>query len=286
MITSNGWGNYNALFVSYRVNNWHGWTAVSNFTFGHAMGTASTPQSSSAISPLTPFQLGANYGTQPFDAKFLYNLATYYQLPFLRGQHGATGKLLGGWVIAPLFTAQSGSPIGVSYSEGNCTGCEAFGEVTPPASVASNAEFAVAEAPYTGTNSVKYNVNGGTGTNVVFGTNAVGTKLPLYGLNMFSNPGAVYSEFRPCVLGLDGSCGGTGGLRGLPTWNLDLSIVKDVSFLEGRIGAEIFIAITNTLNHFQASNPSLSLTSPTTFGQLTSQANTPRNMEFGLRVHF
>jgi len=88
------------------------------------------------------------------------------------------------------------------------------------------------------------------------------------------------------VLGYDASCGGSFNLRGLPTWNLDLSIVKDVSFHEGRAGAQLFIAITNALNHFQASNPSLSLTSPTSFGQITSQANTPRNMEFGLRLHF
>jgi hypothetical protein len=34
------------------------------------------------------------------------------------------------------------------------------------------------------------------------------------------------------------------------------------------------------------SNPTLSLTSPTTFGRITTQANTPRNLEFGLRIHF
>jgi hypothetical protein len=210
----------------------------------------------------------------------------YYQPPVFGGQHGVAGKILGGWVIAPLFTAQSGAPLAVTYSEGNCTGCEAFGEATPPAAISSNAEAAVAATPYTGSNSVKYNVSGETGSNIIFGTSAVGTKTPSFGLNMFSNPAAVYSEFRPCVLGLDSSCGSTGGLRGLPTWNLDVSIVKDVSFHEGRAGAQIFVAITNVLNHFQASNPSLSLTSPTSFGQITSQANTPRNMEFGLRLRF
>jgi hypothetical protein len=189
-------------------------------------------------------------------------------------------------VISPLFTAQSGSGTAVSYSEGNCTGCEAFGEATPTTALVSSGENAVGFMPYTGGTSVKYNDYGGPGSNIVFGANAVGTKLPSYGLNMFSNPAAVYSEFRPCVLGYDTSCGGADNLRGLPTWNLDVSIVKDVSFHDGRAGAQLFIAITNALNHFQASNPSLSLTSPTSFGQITSQANTPRNMEFGLRVHF
>jgi len=286
MYGSNGWGNYNALFVSYRVNNWHGVTAISNFTWGRALGTAIVPQFGSGATPLTPFDIGANYGAQNFDIKFLYNLSMYYQPPVFRGQRGVLGKALGGWVISPLFTAQSGSGAAVSYSEGNCTGCEAFGEATPPAALVSAAENAVGFMPYTGTTSVKYGQYGGTGSNIVFGANGVGTKAPSYGLNMFSNPAAVYSEFRPCVLGYDTSCGGADNLRGLPTWNLDLSIVKDVSFHEGRAGAQIFIAITNALNHFQPSNPSLSLTSPTSFGQIASQANIPRNMEFGLRVHF
>jgi len=34
------------------------------------------------------------------------------------------------------------------------------------------------------------------------------------------------------------------------------------------------------------SNPSLTLTSPTSFGVINGQANTPRQMEFGLRIHF
>ena len=34
------------------------------------------------------------------------------------------------------------------------------------------------------------------------------------------------------------------------------------------------------------SNPTLTVTSPTTFGRITSQANTPRQLEFGLRIHF
>src|ERR1039458_8873180 len=56
------------------------------------------------------------------------------------------------------------------------------------------------------------------------GATAIGTKTAgTYGLNMYSDPASVYQEFRPCVLGYDTSCGGYYGLRGLPTWNLDMS---------------------------------------------------------------
>ena len=94
--------------------------------------------------------------------------------------------------------------------------------------------------------------------------------------------------FRRCVLGLDTSCGGYGNLRGLPTWNMDASLTKEVGvWKDGRVGATLTFQFTNVLNHFQAGNPSsLSLTSPSTFGRITTQSNTPRNLEFGLRIHF
>ena len=101
------------------------------------MGTGNQVQASSSYTALNPFDQGANYGSQPFDYKFLYNLNMYYEVPFFKGQHGVLGHILGGWTIAPLFTAQSGSPTAVSYSEGSCTGCEAFGEVTTPGTSAA-----------------------------------------------------------------------------------------------------------------------------------------------------
>jgi hypothetical protein len=140
--------------------------------------------------------------------------------------------------------------------------------------------------------SANYGIAGGNGTNVVFGTNAVGTKPisstnpALYGINQFSNPAQIYSEFRPCVLGLDTSCSKYDGPRGLPTWNLDVSVVKDIGIYRERVGATFFFTFANVLNHFQPGNGGLSLTTPTSFGQITSQANNPRSMEFGLRIHF
>ena len=75
-------------------------------------------------------------------------------------------------------------------------------------------------------------------------------------------------------------------MRGLPTWNLDANVIKDIGIYKGRVRMMLFFTFTNVPNHFQPSNPSFSLTSPTTFGQITGQANTPRNKEFGRRVRF
>ena len=104
---------------------------------------------------------------------------------------------------------------------------------------------------------------------------------------MFSNPAAVLAELRPCVLGMDTNCGGYGNIRGLPTWNLDATLQKDIGvWKEGRVGATLSFQFTNILNHMQPGNGSLNMSSPATFGRITTQANTPRQMEFGLRLHF
>jgi hypothetical protein len=274
-----GWGNYNGLFATLQTHDYHGLTAISNFTWGRSLGTGTIAQYNSAYTMQNPYDLHAGYGMNSFDIKFVYNLSLYYQPPVFRGQKGILGHALGGWTFSPLFTAQSGGGTGVQYSEINCTGCQALGEVgnTAASSGTASGYEVVGASPYTGTSSVKYGV---------FGANGYGTRNPQYGLNMFSNPQQVFNEFRPCVLGFDTSCGGYYSIRGLPTWNVDVSIAKDLGLHKEQVGAQFFIAITNATNHFQAGSPSLNLSSPTSFGQITTQANTPRSMEFGIRVHF
>jgi hypothetical protein len=276
LTTSLGFGNYNALIVSWRARDYHGFTAISNFTWGRALGTAALAQYSSSNTALDPWNMRANYGPADFDIKFLYNAAVLYQPPYFKGQHGLAGHLLGGWTIAPSFTAQSGDRLSAGYSE-SCSCSQAFGEAASVASMNSSAENAVGAAPYTGGNSAHYNVKGSGG---------IGTANPS-GLNFFADPAAVFAELRPCVLGIDTSCGGYFNLRNMPTWNLDATISKDIGvWREGRVGATVSFQFTNVLNHMQPNRPSLSLTSPTGFGVITDQINTPRNMEFGLRIHF
>jgi hypothetical protein len=53
-----------------------------------------------------------------------------------------------------------------------------------------------------------------------------------------------------------------------------------------RISATLMFQFTNVMNHFQPANPTLNIDSPQTWGVITSQANNPRSMEFGLRIPF
>jgi len=188
-----------------------------------------------------------------------------------------------------LFTAQSGTPLELSISGGGTNNCQSFGESN--CSSDSTYENAVPIAPYTGGNSAHENVSSAPGSSVASAGNpsAGGS-----GLNLFANPAQVYSEFGRLVLGVNGSSGGAGVLRNLPTWNLDMQISKNfvIPFREG-MGVTFTAQFSNMLNHFQpgftSSSPSsLSIDSPATFGVITGPAtgNVPRQIEFGLRLHF
>jgi hypothetical protein len=287
MVTSLGSGNYNALFGTLRMRDWHGVTAISNFTWGRALGTTALTQRSSSVTPTDPFNLKRNYGTQSYDLPILFNAGVTYQpksffgLYDFRSKHGILGQLLNGWTIAPFFIAQSGNPIAVAYTEGGtlagCTACQAFGENAAPgvASISSDAEDAVFASRFTGGNSLHYGISPTTGA---------GSSNPA-GLNMFTDPASVLAQFRPCVLGIDNNCGGWGNLRGFPRWNLDATIAKDFRWRE-RMRITFSIQFTNVLNHFQPSDPSLNLSSPQTFGVVSGQVYNPRNTEFGLRIAF
>lgn len=106
------------------------------------------------------------------------------------------------------------------------------------------------------------------------------------GINLFADPNAVYNSLR-YALPTDTNSGGGGVIRNLPGWNLDMTVTKDVTFRE-RYGFMLIFQSTNVLNHVVMGVPNFALGSPTTFGVITASAASynPRQMEFGLRVHF
>jgi len=275
--TSLGTGNYNALFITHHIRDFHGITATSNFTWGRALGRGTTSQATSSNTALDNYNLQNNYGLQSFDIKFVYNVAMFYTPKVFERQKGVLGKALGGWTFSPLFTAQSGNPIVPGYIEaGSSAGQQAFGEVSTASSATTSfSTNAPAAAPYTGGSNANYNVAG---------SNGVGTSNPA-GVNLFSDPSAVFSQFRKCVLGFDGNCGGY-ALRTVPRWNVDLGVHKTIAMFREGMGADFSFQFTNVMNHVVMGSPALSLNTPSQWGRITSQANTPRNMEFGLRLHF
>lgn len=288
MTTSLGFSNYNAMFITMRLRDWHGLSGISNFTWGRSLGTGELAQYNSSNTALDPWNLRANYGPQNFDIKAIFNAGLSYQpnsffgLVDFRNKKGILGQLLTHWTIAPLFTYQSGGGTSVVTAQGN--GGVAFGEVgNPNGNSGSTAENAVMVSPFTGGNTVHYGVVPSAGP---------GSSNQAGGLNLFADPAAVFAQFRPCILGLDTSCGGYYTIRNPHIWNLDAAVAKEFRFRE-RLGIKFSVQFTNLLNHFAPAGPStaastnaLSLANSSLFGVINSQAVAPRSTEFGLRVSF
>src|SRR5260370_38502929 len=93
------------------------------------------------------------------------------------------------------------------------------------------------------------------------------------GLNMFSDPAAVFASFRPILLSVDGR-NGRDTLRGLSHWNLDLSAGKKTRIGE-KLSAVFTADLINVLNHVEFVDPTLSLQTPASFAVLPTHYATP-----------
>jgi len=263
-----GYGNYNGGFVTLKVTNWHGITLQENFTYSKALGTGAFVQATSQYAENDPFNLHNQYGLQAFDRKFVFNTYAMIDDPWYKGQHGIIGHIAGGWSLSPILAIGSGEPIGCATN----TGAQSFGSADG-GSFFTNENCIFTQAPSGGSSSL-HNLG-------VAGS-----------LNIFANPSAVVSTLRPPILGLDTGTGGVGVLRGLPYWNVDARVVKDIKIIE-RVGLQFQFIVTNLFNNVTFYDPNASNftqgvdpTSPGSFGKVNSQGNFPRQMQFGIRLTF
>jgi len=209
------------------------------------------------------FNSDVQYGTQPSDRKFVNTTFVVYQPPFYRGQQGMTGHILGGWTASFVFAAGSGAALFCNTATGAAGNGYSGGE-----------DFGSADANdlNTDANCVQTVKN----TSASFHSNGT----------IFGNPTAVFNSVRPLILGFDKRSGGYGTFRGLPYWNLNMGLKKNIRVSE-RFSAEASLSVNNILNHNQLLDPTLSVTSPAAqFGLLSEEGSTPRTMEMGIRIKF
>lgn len=267
MTTSLGHGNYNALFATFKVNEWNGITIQNNFTWSRSLGTGGVIQATSGQAVVDPFNFDTQYGTEPSDRRYVDTMFLVYQSPFFSGQQGVLGHILGGWTPSFVFAAGSGAPLYCATNTGfafnGYSGGQDFG------SADGNLINTDANCLQTvqNTSASVHNLGGGT-------------------YSIFGDPTGVYNTLRPLILGMDTRSGGYGQFRGLPYWNVNMGIKKNLRITE-RVNAEASLNIINVLNHNQLLDPGLALTNtPSTFGQLSAEGTLPRAMEMGIRVKF
>jgi hypothetical protein len=261
---SRGDSSYHALQIDLRRRFSHGLSLRGVYTWSKTLDDGdSVNQTTAGNAPglvSNPFNLRADKGLATFDVKNVAVINTLYALPFGPGQPLANGlqgwsnKLISGWSVAGILTAQSGFPFTpqLSYNPSNT------GDTRNPVRPFLNPNFS---GP------------------VVFGSP-----------NQWFNPAAFIAP--PSASGFAGNAGRDTYIGpGLATW--DFSVLKDTAIRE-RLNLQFRAEIFNLLNRANFNTPNLIVFTPPTAtnltglsgtaGAITSTSTTSRQIQFGLKL--
>ncbi len=261
---------YNSLQMSGRRRMGHGIELIAQYTFSKTLTDNLGYYGCGGVSSDGAYWQDAynrhgNYGPACFDARHNFTSGGSYTLPFGRGKQFASGMnraadlILGGWNLNYFVSRHTGFPVSVTASTANTGGR------TPRGNVRANYYL-----PFTTT-----------------GTQTVDSFF-----------GKVFTASDFCAAGvINGTCNfgipavGTLGnsavgiLRAPGYFNMDSSIGKKFNISEKNY-FDFRVEFFNIFNHVSFGPPGRDITSPGTFGALTSQIGAPRNIQFGLKYHF
>jgi Carboxypeptidase regulatory-like domain len=282
-----GYSNYNAGIISINKRMAHGFTVTGNYTYAKALDDGLSNQNNAGFYS-NSFNPSVQYGPSSYDRRNVVNATFQYNLPAGAGHafHGnsVVNGVIGGWYTSGIFSAWTGLPTKV------VEGSQVWGGGT---NVIGATDYMVPTGPLPSTG-LNHNVSNATSCSNGIFNGSVGSSLGgSSGTNMdlFKNPAAAYCDFNYVQLSTDGRTGSANPLYGLPFWNLDLRVGKDTVIKEHwRLGfsADFF----NIFNHENFSTPTLTYSSPATFGEVTSsytppnRTNSARWIEMGLRLDF
>jgi hypothetical protein len=263
-ISNQGASSYDGLLVSLRKRFSHGLQFDFNYTWSHSIDNGSSivnTVSGGLVCDLTDLKVCR--GNSDFDIRHLVNANFIYELPFGRGKMfgsnipGWANQIIGGWEVTGIFTARSG---------------QAFSTTTTAFPVGFNFN-----SPATFNNS---NVG------------ALEARIHDAGgaIQFFDNPGAVFNPQKPLdgVLRFPshGSVGNRNVLRGPGFWNIDTALIKTWAMpWSEQQNLQLHWQTFNLFNHNSFGLPAVGITGAT-FGQITTSASAPREMQFALRYNF
>jgi hypothetical protein len=229
--------------------------------FGESNYYSSAPglQNNYTVVPGSPYyNPDQEYGRSLLDSPHKIVIAPTLLLPFGEGKRFGTSGLgeaiLGGWAITPVITLQSGFPIGVSQNQPSQSFL--YGNGIRP-NLVPGQDFLVA-------GDITDRITANTTDNLYLNKGAFATAPT----NTFGNaprilPG-VFSPWRN---------------------NVDLGIRKNVK-TGGHTSASVNIEVLNMFNIVQWAAMASSQVGNASFGQITTQANNMRMIQFTLRFAF
>jgi hypothetical protein len=189
---------------------------------------------------------------------FLYELPVGTGKKFLDNSSGLA-KIIGGWQLSGILRYTSGATLGVSATQANPVyrgGATAEG-IGGSTAIPQTADI-VAGAP------------------MKLDTSNFDPRTDRY-LNIaaFAQPTGAFGSSMPTI----------DGLRGFALLNEDVALSKTIN-MQGRSTLQIRVEMFNALNRVVFGTPASNIGNAETFGRITTQGNTPRNMQIALKVTF
>ncbi len=221
-----GISNYNAGIVRVVARNIHhtGITFDANYTYSHAIdnlsGTFSDGQQTNfVLGFLDPYAPGLDRGNADFDIRQRVVVSGIFQTPAVG--KGWTNRVLGGWQLAPIFTAHTGSP----FTLYDCT--NAYNQCPRAAVIGPVPTSGVTNVPTAGIpDNYQY---------YQFGSNfAPGYYNPKFGI----------SDFGPFPSGMLAR----NSVYGPGNWNVNVGLYKTTKLTE-RFNLQLRLELYNAFNH-------------------------------------
>jgi hypothetical protein len=300
-----GSSTYNALGILLERTFSNGFIFQSRYTYSHSINDGSVGGGESN-GPENVNCLPCDKGPSIFDIRHNFTANAVYEFPFgpgktyLNNSSGVVGRLVGGWSLSSVGIWHTGHPLTVFM--------DLSGAVSNPA----NPFFNLPNGPFADT----YLLPDGNDQTTQRPDIVPGVPLTLPGGGHNGVPLINPAAFKAPPTNAEGfftryGDEGNGIIRALPTWQMDLALMKNTKINE-RFSVEFGVQAFNIFNHTQLGDPNqltlnydsgTGLLSPRpNFGVITSTVNfnnnndnvaspntgtgLPRQLQFMLRVKF
>ena len=250
---------FHAFQANLRRGFQNGWLLAANYMWSHSINDDGIGGGESDT-PQNVFCRACEKASSDFDVRQVFNLTTAYELPFGAGKRhlanpGVGRAILGGWQFSGVATARSGLPVNVVISRSN--------SVLPD----------------------QYSVSGSERPDLVPGIPLTPPDGQTPG--RWINPAA----FATPAAGTFGNAG-RNLVRAPGLWQADAALIKSVSLSE-RTRLQFRAEAFNVFNRAQYGSPQANLSSPLSFGVITTPVNsgatgsgTPRQLQLALLLKF
>jgi hypothetical protein len=263
-ITNLASSSYNGMLLSVRKRFSKGFQADFNYTLSHSIDNQSSVANTVFGGLICDVRdLRVCRGNSDFDIRHLFNMNFVWELPFGKGRAfggdapGWLNTIIGDWTVTGIGTARSGLPFSLTTS-------------SFPVGFVFNSPAVI------------------TGDRGALQENIADT--PTGTIQFFTDPTQVFSATNP-LAGVvrnpnGGEIGNRNALRGAGFWNVDLAVLKNfrLPWSENQ-RIQIRWEMYNAFNHNSFGLPNANINS-TTFGQVTTSASAPREMQFAFRFEF